>query len=250
MASPWRGLIVPALATVIALAALISLGIWQVERLQWKEALIARVEERVGSAPIPAPDPATSSDFQLADFEYQPVSVTGRFLHRYEAHVFTSLAVPRGQYGGTGYFIITPLETDDGWFVYVNRGFVPEDRKDRSTRQAGQFDARLTITGLIRAPRPSSWLSADDSASDNVWFSRDPSVFAAWNGLPSARVAPYIIDAQFDPKVEGGLPQGGETFVDFPNNHLGYVLTWFGLAAGLVGVFLVFAKASLRAPRR
>jgi surfeit locus 1 family protein len=65
--------------------------------------------------------------------------------------------------------------------------------------------------------------------------------------MPADRVAPYLIDAAFDPSLPNGLPQGGETIIDFPNNHLGYALTWFGLALGLAGVFGVYATGKVRA---
>jgi surfeit locus 1 family protein len=246
MSTHWRRLIVPGIAAALALAVLVSLGVWQLRRLAWKEALIARVTERVDAAPIPAPGPKEWPDLELADLEYQPVSVTGRFLHQYEAHLFTTLNAPRGHFGGMGYFIMTPLETDDGWFVYVNRGFVPEDRKYAATRPLGQIDGEVTVTGLYRAPRRGSWVSPADDTAANIWFSRDPGLFAEWRGPPAAWVAPYTIDARFDPDLPGGLPQGGETLIDFPNNHLGYALTWFGLAAALIGVFLTFARGRLR----
>ena len=245
MTEPGRGLVGPAVAAALAFAVLVSLGVWQLQRLEWKEALIARVAARIDSLPIPAPGPKGWPDVERADLEYQPVSVTGRFLHQYEAHVFTTLSAPHGRYGGMGYLVMTPLETADGWFVYVNRGFVPEDRKFAATRPAGQVDADVTITGLFRAPRRGSWFSVADDRNDNVWFSRDPGLFAEWHGPPAAWVAPYTIDARYDAELRGGLPQGGETIVDFPNNHLGYALTWFGLAAGLAGVFFVFARGRL-----
>jgi surfeit locus 1 family protein len=245
MAEPRRQLVGPTIATALAFAILVSLGIWQLERLQWKEALIARVAARLDSQPIPAPGPKEWPDVEKAGLEYQPVTVTGRFLHQYEAHVFTTLSSPRGRFGGMGYFVMTPLETTDGWFVYVNRGFVPLDRKYGTTRPAGQVDAEVTVTGLFREPRRASWLSPDDDLSKNVWFSRDPGLFAEWYGPPAAWVAPYTIDARFDPSLPGGLPQGGETLVNFPNNHFGYALTWFGLAAGLVAVFFFFVRSRL-----
>lgn len=242
----WNRLIVPGIATALAFTILVGLGIWQVQRLFWKEALIARVDERVDAAPIPAPGPATWAGVEADNIEYQPVTVSGRFLHEDEAHVFTTLNAPRGPFGGLGYLVLTPLATDDGWFVYVNRGFVPEDRKSAATRPTGQIEGEVTVTGLLRLPRRANWLSAKDDPAGNVWFSRDPELLAEWNGLPPAQVAPYTIDTRFDPELPGGLPQGGETLVTFPNNHFGYALTWFGLAAVLLGVFVVFARGRLK----
>jgi surfeit locus 1 family protein len=246
MSTSLRRLLVPGAAAALVFAVLVSLGCWQLQRLAWKEALIARVDARVDAEPILAPGPKDWPDLEIAGLEYQPVSIAGRLLHQYEAHVFTTLATPRGGLGGLGYFVMTPLETADGWFVYVNRGFVPEDRKYGATRPMGQLDAEITVTGLYRAPRRGSWLSPADDTGSNIWFSRDPGLFAEWHGPPAAWVAPYTIDARFDPDLPGGLPQGGETLIDFPNNHLGYALTWFGLAAALLGVFIVFARGLLR----
>jgi surfeit locus 1 family protein len=79
-----------------------------------------------------------------------------------------------------------------------------------------------------------------DNAAKNQWFSRDPMLYADAEGLPRARVAPYIIDERFDPARPGGLPQGGETVVSFPNNHLGYAITWYGLAFSLALVFVPY----------
>jgi surfeit locus 1 family protein len=241
-----RGLIVPGIAAAVAFCVLVALGIWQVQRLQWKNALIARVTERIDAAPIAAPGPESWPELSAVELEYQPVSVSGRFLHEYEAHVFTVLAAPRGPFGGMGYLVLTPFETDDGWVVYVNRGFVPEDKKDAATRAGGQADGEITVTGLLRAPRLRTWFSAEDDLAGNEWFSRDPTLFATWSGLPPESVAPYTIDAEFEPAIAGGLPQGGETLVQFPNNHFGYALTWFGLAAGLAGVFFIFARGRFR----
>ena len=86
-----------------------------------------------------------------------------------------------------------------------------------------------------------------DNAAANQWFSRDPALYAASQALPADKVAPYIIDAAFDWGLPNGLPQGGETVVSFPNNHLGYAITWFGLAAALAGVFAVFAWRRIHA---
>lgn len=241
-----QSLVVPGIAAALAFCVLVGLGVWQVQRLQWKTALIARVDERIDAPAVPGPGPQAWPDLDMAELEYLPVTVRGHFLHDGEAHVFTVLSAPRGAYGGMGYQVITPLETEDGWIVYVNRGFVPGDHKEPATRIAGQLVEEQTVTGLLRAPRSRNWFSAEDDSAGNVWFSRDPELFAASGDLAERRVAPYTIDQDFDPAIPGGLPQGGETLLQFPNNHLGYALTWFGLAAALAGVFFVFVRRRTR----
>ena len=247
MGSPWRSLVVPTLFVAIAFAILVSLGLWQLQRLKWKEALIAQVSQLVDSEAVKAPPPSTWPGLDLESLEYQPVTATGRYMHEHEAHVFTTLSSPRGPHGGMGYFILTPLVTRDGWLVFVNRGFVPSELKRQATRATGQIETEVTATGLLRAPWHGSWLSPDDDLEGNVWFTRDPARFAEWQGLSNTDLAPYLIDAHFVPGLPGGLPQGGETYLSFPNNHLGYAVTWFGLAAALVVVFFLFVRNRLRA---
>jgi surfeit locus 1 family protein len=242
----WRQLVVPAIVTVIAFAILVGLGLWQLERLGWKEALIARVAAGTAADPTPAPGPNDWRSLDLPALEYAPVAVTGRFDHAKEIHVVFTLTEPKGAAGGIGYLVVTPLRTDDGWWAYVNRGFVPRERKEPATRAGGQTEGETTVVGLLRAPHARSWFTPSDNAATNAWFSRDPKLYAATSGLPSGEVAPYLIDARFEPALPGGLPQGGETLVNFSNNHLQYALTWFGLAAALVAIFAAFAVRRLK----
>ncbi|MCB1489153.1 MAG: SURF1 family protein [Bauldia sp.] len=231
------------LLTVLAAAAfavLVSLGIWQLARLQWKEALIARVEARVDDEAVAAPGRDAWPTLDLSEEEYLPVALSGHFLNDREIHVVYTLTEPKGRLGGLGYMVMTPFETDDGWIAYVNRGFVPREKKDAATRAEGQIEGETVVTGLLRAPSRSAWFAPGDDPRGNEWFSRDPQAFAAASGLPAADVAPYIVDARADPDLPGGIPQGGETLIAFPNNHLQYVLTWFGLALALAAVFVAY----------
>jgi surfeit locus 1 family protein len=241
-----RSLLLPTVAALIAFAILCGLGTWQVQRLHWKEALIARVDARLDAAPVPAPGPDAWPTLDLADTEYLPVTVTGTFDHAREAHVIYTLTEPKGSASGPGYMVMTPLKTEAGWIVYVNRGFVPAAKADPSTRAAGRVTGETTVTGLFRPPARRSWFMPGDDAAKNQWFSRDPALYAAAQGLLPASVAPYIIDAATDPSQPGGLPQGGETVVSFPTSHLGYAITLFGLAAALAGVYAVFVWRRLR----
>ena len=193
-----RGLLWPTVAALVGIAILCSLGTWQVQRLHWKEALIARVNDRLDAAPVPAPGPDTWPALDLGEREYQPVEVTGRFDNAHEIHVVYSLTEPKGPAGGIGFFVMTPFTTTDGWLVYVNRGFVPAAKVDPATRKEGQIDGDATVVGLLRAPARRSWFMPADDNARNQWFSRDPALYAPAQDLPPAKVAPYIIDARFD----------------------------------------------------
>lgn len=248
-ARPLRRLVILAAFAVVALAILCGLGVWQIQRLAWKEDLIARVNARVTLAPVPAPPPVEWPGLDLDAADYRPVTLSGHFLHADEAHVYAALTEPRGPVGGQGYMVLTPLETPDGWFVIVNRGFVPQERADPATRPQGQIGGETTVTGLLRPPQGRNAFTPADDPAGNMWFTRDPAPVAAHFGLPADRVAPYLIDAAYDPALPGGLPQGGETTVTFSNNHLQYAITWFGLALGLLGVFFAYARGVLRRPK-
>jgi surfeit locus 1 family protein len=233
-----------ALAAAVGIAILVGLGVWQLQRAAWKDALIARVAAEFGGPPMAAPTEWDGLD--LAELEYRPVRVSGRFLNDEEIFATVTLTAPKGPRGGFGFFVMTPLQTDAGPIVYVNRGFVPRAFKSPDTRRGGEITGGTTVVGALRAPLARAWYMPGDDPAKNEWFSRDPRLYAEASGLPVDRVAPYYIDARFDASLPSGLPQGGETVVDFPNNHVGYALTWFGLAAGLAGVFGAYLWRQLK----
>jgi len=210
---------------------LLALGTWQVERRAWKLDLIDRVDRRVAAEPAAPPGPAAWPGVNAADDEYRHVRVAGTFLNDRETQVFASTAL------GGGYWVVTPLRTDEGMVVLVNRGFVPTEKRDPATRAAGEIAGPVTVTGLLRITEPKGgFLRANDPAAER-WYSRDVAAIAAARGLADA--APYFIDADAAPNP-GGLPVGGLTIIAFPNSHLVYAITWYGLAVMLAGaVFYV-----------
>jgi surfeit locus 1 family protein len=236
------GIVLPGALALAGLAVLVSLGAWQLERLAWKQDLIARTEARSQAAPELLPVPPDWARLDPDRYEYRAVELEGRFRHADEVHVYTALSSPRGAHGGPGWWVMTPLELDGGGTVFVNRGFVPESHKDAATRPEGQVTGDVEISGLVRMAEPQGPFIPDDEPDNNVWFTRDPARMAAALGLEGP-VAPFFIDAR-EP-APGGLPQGGETVLTFRNDHLGYALTWFGLAATLVGVFGFWAYGRL-----
>lgn len=228
------------LAVLIALAILISLGTWQLNRLAWKENLIATVTERLAMEPAQAPGPKEWSEVSRDSHLYRPVQVSGHYDHEREVHVWFALNDPKGgPLYGPGYLILTKFTTSDGWDVIVNRGFVPEGMKDPGSRAVTLAGGEQSISGLVRFDEPKSWLSPPADKDKNVWIVRQVEEMAQFLELDPKRTAPYWIDLTKG-QGEAGLPQGGETVVSFTNNHLQYLLTWYGLALVLIAVYLVW----------
>jgi surfeit locus 1 family protein len=235
-----RSVLTLCLLAVLALtgvAGLMALGIWQVERRVWKLDLIDRVERRIHAAPVSIPPPRAWSSIDAADVEYLRVSVTGRFLHDRETLV--QAVTERGP----GFWVLTPLRTDGGSTVLVNRGFVPPDRRDPAARPSADPAGQVRVTGLLRMTEPhGAFLRTNDPAAGR-WYSRDVAAIAAARGL--SQVAPFFIDADATPYPEG-WPAGGLTVVTFRNHHMVYALTWFALALMLGGAALRVAREEWR----
>lgn len=226
---------------LIAFAILVALGVWQIERRAWKLALIDRVEQRVHAPAQPVPSPAPWPTISAANDEYRHVRVSGRFLHDRETLV---QAVTEE---GPGYWVLTPLKRSDGTLVLINRGFVPSERRDASTRRGGNPDGQVEITGLLRMTEPKGGFLRDNAPQHNRWYSRDVAAIAAARGLHD--VAPFFVDADAGSQIAGG-PIGGLTVIRFPNNHLIYALTWFALAFMLAGkLFVTFGGGLFRRKR-
>ncbi|MBX5142633.1 SURF1 family protein [Rhizobium lentis] len=245
-AAPRRRLpVITGILVLIALAILLSLGTWQLQRLHWKQGLLADIAARQAAAPVPLAD-IEALAASGGDIEYRKVTATGRYINNKERHFF---ATWRGQ---TGFYVYTPLELADGRILFVNRGFVPYENKEPEMRMQGQLTDQQTVTGLARgklAGKP-SWLVPDNDVRKNIFYWKDLDVMADSVGLEKARVIPFFVDADSTPNP-AGLPIGGVTQVDLPNDHLQYALTWYGLAAVLVAVVAIswFRKPG-KAPRQ
>lgn len=238
-----KNLVVLSLLAAVCLAVLIGLGRWQLQRLAWKESLIVRVEERSRTAPLSLKT-VEAQWRKTGDVEYQRVTARGRFLHDKERYYFA----PGRR--GRGWHVYTPLQLSDGRVLWVNRGFVPEKLKDRTRRREGLTAGLTSIVGLARASGIKDQFTPDNDVARNVWFWRDLASMAA-SAYDKTRIAtvPFFVEAGLQP-VPGGWPLGGVTRVRLSNRHWEYALTWFGLAAALVGVYAAFVWGKLRAPGR
>ena len=236
----WRSLLAPGLSALVALAILLGLGTWQVQRKLEKEALIARIVERSRAEPVAPPEPAA---WDPARDEFRHVRTAGRFLDAEETLVHGLAPGDTPGRALQGFYVITPFRRTDGGTVLVNRGFVPTELKAQADRRDGLVEGQTTLTGILRASEARGMFVPAPDPKRGEWFNRDIAGIAAARGL--GPVAPYLIEADAVPGAKT-WPRGGQLRVDLPNNHLQYAFTWFGIAACLVGVFAVFAWRRLR----
>ena len=227
----FRPLLIPTLWLLPGLALLVGLGIWQIQRLHEKEALIASVERGLSAPPVPLDDALARGS---ANAEWRHVRVTGHFLHDKELYVFS-----RGPLGAVGVDVVTPLVMEDGKTVLVDRGFVPEALHQAATRQAAQLTNEVSLTGVLRLSQQPGLFTPAPNTNTRLWFVKDVPSMAKALGLT---VPLIVIEADATPNP-GGWPLGGQTRVDFPNDHLQYAVTWFGLALALMAVYLFYHRS-------
>lgn len=232
-------LLLPTLLTVAGVAILFGLGTWQMSRKAWKEALIQRINARTHAPPVDLAQ-AMQTWTSSGDIEYLRIRISGRFRHDRETYVY---AVDSKL--GPGVDVYTPLATDAGPEVLINRGFVPQGLKDPAQRPAGQIRGETGVTGLGRRPRPAGYFTPPSDVSQKMFYWPD---YAGMRraAASDAQLAPFFIDAEAEPGNPGGWPKGGTTILTLPNRHLEYALTWYGLAVTLIGVYLAFARGRLR----
>ncbi|MBV7534847.1 SURF1 family protein [Duganella sp. sic0402] len=228
--------VILALVAGVMFAGFFALGTWQVFRLQWKLALIERVDQRVHGAPAAAPSIGQWPQLNAEADDYRPVQLSGVLLEGATTQVLASLE------RGIGYWAVTPLCTPDGGIVMINRGFIPagvSGWKPQPAPPAAAADAcrsaqgpAVSVTGLLRMSEIPGRLRKNEPGR-NYWYTRDVQALAQARGLPA--VAPYFIDADAPSAlaagpVEGEQPKGGLTVISFVNNHLVYAITWYALA--------------------
>ena len=218
-----------------AFVLLWRLGTWQVQRLAWKENLIAETRARAAAQPVELAElmKVWASD---KDVDYRPAMLSGVFDHDREMYYYST------HKGAAGWHVFTPLQLEDGRLVLVNRGFVPDQMRNRDLRRDGLPEGPVELTGLARNPvyqKPNRFVPDNDLATRSFfWKSHAQMVAMATEGT-SGEYLPFFVDAGPGPAPRT-LPLGGTTRMQFPNNHLQYAITWFGLAGSLLVVYGFF----------
>jgi len=236
----WQRLVLPSFLALPVLALLLGLGSWQVQRLAWKNGLLAELAAAQAAPPIPAP----------ADPEpYAHITATGRF--RPGAEAILGLEVRGSVLGGN---LIALLNREAAPPLLVDRGWIP--------MEGGAVDrpqGEVTVTGYARPSDRRSPFAAADDPNQRRFLTFDPRAIAAALGAPEA--PPYALTVvrpgpgrgpsgfgAAPPPARGPLPDAATGFPAPRNPHLGYAITWFGLAAAWVIVFALWARRRMRSP--
>ncbi|MCL5778796.1 SURF1 family protein [Limibaculum sp. FT325] len=235
-----RGAIAPIVIGVLGVAILLGLCAWQVQRLAWKEGLIATLEARLERAPAALPAAPGPED------EFLRVAVTGRFDGEAGSHGFPDAPFLTTRAREPGYRLIQPFRLADGRRIMVDRGFVPAALKNEggfAVRPTPAPGGEMTLTGALRFPNETA--DPPFGARDNVWVARDlgamARVFAA---------DPVLVVSETSSAGPEGWPQPMPLEVDLPNDHLGYAITWGSLALVWALMSAVWLRRELRAAGR
>jgi surfeit locus 1 family protein len=233
-----RPLLWPTLMTLPAVIVALALGTWQVQRLQWKNGLIAERQARRDAPPLAG----LPERFDSAQHEFRKVRVSGRFLHDKEIHL--AALTPRGNHA---FHIVTPLRLEGGGVLLVNRGWVPRERKDPQTRPAGQIEGTTAVEGYLRVPQPLTWAERlsgkKNDVARNIWLYADLVDMARFTGF--ADLKPFILEAG-PGEAPGGFPVGGITRFELPNDHLQYAITWFSMGVIGIVIYLLYHRRRAR----
>ena len=204
-----KRLILPLVFGIVGTAILVSLGNWQMRRLAEKEAFLSAIDARIGDAPAPIPaSPDPTADKFLA------VAATGTLLDE-ELHFLVSV-----KQVGAGYRIVSAFETDDGRRIMVDRGFVSTPDKN-----APRYSGAVTVTGNLHWPDERDSFTPENDLAGNTWFARDVPLMAE-----ALQTEPILLIAREMSVNDTGVSPLPLDSSGIPNDHLEYVVTWYGLA--------------------
>jgi surfeit locus 1 family protein len=225
------------LVAALGVAVLCALGAWQVQRLQWKNGLLAQLSSKVAGAPVTIAE-AENRISRGEDVEFLRVGATGRFEHRFAVKVMTTYA------GGPGFAIVTPLILADGRAVFVDRGVVPESGLDELDKPEGS----VSLSGIVRLHDSGPGYFDVRGEHSGLWYWWDVPAMQSGSNLPGAIIwVPFVIQL-LPGENPATFPRPSEPRAGLSNNHLGYAITWFGMAAALLVMSSLFIRQQRKKP--
>lgn len=229
----------------MALAVLLWLGFWQLDRLEEKTKLIASIEASLTAIPIALPQDLST----IADYEYKRVLVKAKTAQASNACVFG-----RNSKGEVGLFYMVPVELEDGQIIFINFDWesekIAKENKteinlgDRLCSSLDSFGLDLLINGVVRLSSKGNMVTPEPDLENAIWYNAN--VISMGDTFKLNSVAPFFLDAIIIEDSEDKTPRESLMQLDLPNDHLQYAMTWFGLAMVLIGVYLAFGMQRAR----
>jgi surfeit locus 1 family protein len=227
-----RPALLPTLMSLPILIVALGLGAWQMERREWKRDILDRVAVNQAATPVTL-DELLKGD-PLAH-EYGKAKLHGRFLNDREFFL-----AARSRKDEVGLHLVTPVRDEAGRIVLVDRGWMPSNHRDPASRAASRLDGPVDLVGVVRRSQKKPFFVPDNDPAKDFWFTVDVPLMRKLAGAePDAMLDAFFLEADSAPNP-GGLPIGGQTHLDIPNDHLQYAITWFLIALALVGVYLAY----------
>lgn len=217
------------LVTIFAFFTLMALGTWQIDRLGQKNDLLKKIQ-RVSEDITDLKD-VNIDDSNLDEWLYRKIKIHGDFISHENIFVFTHLSDPRGKFGGAGYWVLNPFKSDEGNIIIINRGFIPQNIFDQFSSSTNKYKENI-VTGYVRKFEKENIFTPDKNMEDKILYLFEKNDIRKMFRIK--KIEPYFID-QVD--EYNSLPQSNETQLKFPNNHLSYAITWYGLATALLFIY-------------
>jgi surfeit locus 1 family protein len=230
------------IAWILFLGALITtagLGTWQVQRLEWKNALIAEINAAKEENPF-TNDTLPSDAATLKEKNFWPVKLTGVWDSMIEYHL-----APRYYKSQLGYHLVQPLQLPDKRIVLINRGWIPAKMKDIGTRPHSIGAGRETVTGMLRYGNERNPFTPQNQKEKNVWFGRDVQEMADFYDVKN--VLPAMVD-QVGEQTNDKLPIPSDGAIHLRNDHLTYIITWYSIALAVLIIFILSHKKKKQKP--
>ncbi|WP_338634290.1 SURF1 family protein [Afipia carboxidovorans] len=246
--SSTRATIGMAVFALVMSVALASLGVWQLQRGEQKHALMKALDERLAAAPVDLPPQSEWTHLNRTDDEFRRVRFAATYENKPDAMVYTSGSAVRSDVTTPGVWAFLPAQLERGARIVINTGFVPNEmqKRDEEDRAIAPLltGEPAVLTGYLRFPERPGLLTAQESTTKRLWFVRDIAGMA--EALGWGEVAPFYIDLEA-PVPTAGVPKPSALSPKLKDNHLGYAITWFGLAIAVLGTFGVWLFGRRRA---
>ena len=198
----------------------LSLGTWQLYRLQWKQDLISQIDQGLKSTPIKYSNKIKN--------DYQRVVLNGKY--NYENQIYLYSLNAKGQ---PGFDVITPFKTIEGDNVLVNRGWINKEMKNKTEINLSN---KSEIYGLLRKIIKKNIFKPENDTDKNIWFSININQIKKITGKNFSNHVVFLEDNVIN------LPVPKKITIDVPNNHLKYAITWYSISISIFFYFLYFRK--------